>query len=80
MHKIIIVVIRITIIIMIIIIIIIIIIKKSLSKPLQWLTCACLNWLVRMGRHTVWRDKSPKATVTSFIVQIQVVGLPYWLP
>ena len=33
----------------IIIIIIIIIIEKSLSKPLQWLTCACLNWLVRMA-------------------------------
>ena len=27
------------------------------------------------GRYTAWRDKSPKATVTSFIVHIQVAGL-----
>ena len=44
------------------------------------ITRAYLNWLVRTGRYNVWRDKSPKAAVTSFIVQIQVVGLAYWLP
>ena len=42
------------------------IIMKGLSQTLQWLTCACLNWLVQTGRYTVWRGKSPKETVTSF--------------
>ena len=64
----------------IIIVTMIIIIIKGLIPTLAWLTCACLNWLVRTGHCTVWRDKSPKATVTSFIVQIQVAGLSYWLP
>ena len=46
----------------------------GLSQPLQWPTRACLNWLDRTGRYTVWRDKSLKATGTSFIVQNQVAG------
>ena len=53
---------------------------KGLFQLLQWPMCTCLNWLVRMGCYTVWRDKSPKATVTTFIIQIQVAGLSYWLP
>ena len=55
-------------------------INNNESQPLQWPTRVCLNWLVRTGRYTVWSDKSPKATVASFIVQIQVAGLAYWLP
>ena len=35
-------------------------------NPLQWPTRTCFNWLVQTGHYTVWRDKSPKATVTSF--------------
>ena len=42
------------------------IIIKGLSQTLQWPTCTCLNWLVQTGSYIVWRDKSPKATVTSF--------------
>ena len=42
--------------------------NKGLSQPLQWPRHACLNWLVRAGRYTV------------YIVQIQVAGLAYWLP
>ena len=42
------------------------IIIKGLSQTLQWPTCTCLNWLVQTGSYIVWRDKSPKGTVTSF--------------
>ena len=28
---------------------------------MQWPTRACLNWLVRTGRYTEWRDKTPNS-------------------
>ena len=61
----------------IIMIMIITIIIKGLIPTLAVVKSRLLNWLVRTGRYTVRRDKSPKATVTSFIVQIQVAGLAY---
>ena len=56
----------ITIMIIISLIIIIIIITKEFIPTLAVANARLLNWLVRTGRYTVWKDKSPKATVTSF--------------
>ena len=39
--------------------------KRAYSNPCSGQR-ACLNLLVRTGRYTMWRDKSPKVTVTLF--------------
>ena len=39
---------------------------KDLIPTLAVANARLVNWLVRTGHYTVWRGKSPEATVTSF--------------